>query len=153
MLIGWLIWLNHLSYSCELIESDHMFLVTWLCWLIYSSYTDSFYTDLNKTFSHFATIELIDLAWVVYKSAFNCHQSQSNFSYISYQDVLWRCQPATANTPYINLLIGLESSTPVVKLSITITMFFYPRRRPCRNFTFQRHLLDNGRTVHWNCLW
>ena len=64
--VDWLIWSNHLSYSCELIESVHMNLVTWLNWLIYSSYT--IHCDRINTFSHVATIELIDLAWVVYKS-------------------------------------------------------------------------------------
>ena len=39
--VDWLIWLNHLSYSCQLLESVHMSLVTWLNWLIYSSFTDS----------------------------------------------------------------------------------------------------------------
>ena len=28
--VNWLIWLNHLSYSCEFIESVHMNLLTWL---------------------------------------------------------------------------------------------------------------------------
>ena len=51
--VDWLIWLNHLSYSCELIESVDMSLVTWLNWLTYSSYTDSWW--LNQyifTFYH-----------------------------------------------------------------------------------------------------
>ena len=62
--VDWLIWLNHLSYSCELIESVHTYLVTWL---IYSS--KPIHGDWINTFSHSATIELINLAWVVYKSA------------------------------------------------------------------------------------
>ena len=51
--LDWLIWLHHLSYSCELLESVHMFLVTWLNWLIYSSCTDSWWSNQYLfTFCH-----------------------------------------------------------------------------------------------------
>ena len=51
--MSWLIGLNHLSHSFDLIESIHMYLVTWLNWLVYSSYTDSWWLEqFIVTFYH-----------------------------------------------------------------------------------------------------
>ena len=87
--VDWLIWLKHLSYSCELIKSVHEYLVTWFHWLIYSSFSDyliDWYIQVLaingnwiNTISHFVMIELIVLSWILFKSD-PTHQPKLNFA-------------------------------------------------------------------------
>ena len=64
--VDWLIWLNHSSHSIDLSR--------FICTYVLSNMIDWYiqvipiHGDWINSVSHFATIELMDMAWVVYKS-------------------------------------------------------------------------------------